>query len=219
LDDLLQDLRDYLARPELSVDELETRRWVADSEVRAVRQDPAAYAAFLLTNHVFMWQLAAWHLSDPAFNNAVYLPQPGARMLDFGAGIGTRGMASALAGWQVDFLEPNEPMREFMQLRLTRLGIQSRIVTMLEELQGQQYEMVLCLDVIGHLAEPVETMTALCALVAPGGELRVSWDNWPDGVHGNEDVDFKGIFRQAGLEPLVAGYDTMWKRRHEQSWQ
>ncbi len=106
----------------------------------------------------------------------------------------------------MDYVEINEPMRRFVEFRLDRLSLAGGVFEVLQ--LGLAYDVVLCFDVVGHL-EHAETMRDICAAVAPGGELVVTWDNWGDGMHEHKDYDFKGLLHGCGL---VEQSEMIWGR-------
>lgn len=206
LDTLLEDIRAFTGNPDLTVEEMVARQ-EADLDEMARAREKGYYDQFLEESDFYLYSLATWHLSDQDFN----LPagRPYRRVLDFGAGIGTRGIASALSGHKVDFVEVNRTMRDFINFRLSRLGLEGEVWGGVPK--HKTYQLIICMDVIGHLSRPEEQLTELLAQLESPGEFRVSWDNWEDRAHTNSTFDFRGLFAKCGLSET--GYDTIWLKR------
>lgn len=204
---LWDDLRAFLGQPDLTREELEAHRWDCDAAIREARV-ASRYDEVLATNDLSLRQLAAWHLEDRrGFDGAPVPPRPGATLLDFGAGIGTRGIAHALRGWRVDFCEINGPSRAFLEFRLDRLQLAGGVWATLQS--GLEYDKVLCMDVVGHLSDPL-LLAQVSRAVASGGTLCINWDNWDDGVHAHADFPFTHLLAECGLRPGANG--SLWLR-------
>lgn len=131
----------------------------------------------------YLWDLAAWHLSDPrvrAWVECIALSTGGRRVLDFGAGIGTYTLALALGHIQVSAVDINPINVRFIQHRAESLICSSNIDYHAHGL----YTAAVCIDVFEHLDDPAATVRYLHSLISPGGRLLCTWtfDN-AGGVH------------------------------------
>ncbi len=98
----------------------------------------------------------------------------GRRALDFGCGDGFGAVALLRRGWRVDAydIEPH-PFWPVLRKRFgERLRLKVLPANALARLGGA-YGLVLEKDVLHHVPDPVDTLRALKALTAPGGEMWV----------------------------------------------
>lgn len=118
----------------------------------------------------FLGDLAHWHrkgfgLLPSAFNETL----AGKTVLDFGAGSGVAALRMAAAGATVYALEPNPIMRQFMQHRARKRGIDLHVVEELADVPA--VDAVMSWHVFEHLEEPERVLDELLERLKDDGIL------------------------------------------------
>jgi 2-polyprenyl-3-methyl-5-hydroxy-6-metoxy-1,4-benzoquinol methylase len=96
------------------------------------------------------------------------------RVLDLGCGHGVFGAELVKKGCQVTFADdgnwlfPELAGAPFLQINIDKEDI-SRL---------GQYDLVICSNVLEHLAKPEEFINSARNILAPSGKLYLSWTNW-----------------------------------------
>jgi SAM-dependent methyltransferase len=121
---------------------------------------------------------------DSAIESALLWHRP-STAYDFGCGAGHFAHALAAAGVTVDGFEVDPVKSAFFEFRAEASGL--RAYMRLGQLRGS-YDMVLALNVLDHLEEPVSAIAMLTPLVAPGKVLCTLAAFPKDGWH-QSDVD------------------------------
>ena len=94
------------------------------------------------------------------------------RVLDVGSGSGAMGAALRAHGVEnLSAVEVSESARNHVA------GIYRRVEASLDPLRGEQFDLILLLDVLEHMSTPFESFAAIAALLAPGGKMLVSVPN------------------------------------------
>ena len=183
------DLRQQLAAHlQISAVELNRRLPSSTADLAALHpgafdpdQATAFYEEAVGTGHLL--ELAAWHLGSADYiADTLRLQQRFARghVLDFGGGIGSHALAAAAlpeveAVWCVD-LNPHN--RAFVTARAQALGLASKVRCCRDleapELPGQ-FDTVVCLDVLEHLADPAAQLEIFAARMAPAATALLNW--------------------------------------------
>jgi SAM-dependent methyltransferase len=91
----------------------------------------------------------------------------GARVLDYGCGIGSDGLLLLEAGYQVEFADFDNPSAEFLRWRLDRRGFDAPVHDLDKEVPGG-FDAAYAFDVIEHVPDAVaflEEMEKRAALV------------------------------------------------------
>ncbi|MBN8548100.1 MAG: methyltransferase domain-containing protein [Deltaproteobacteria bacterium] len=94
------------------------------------------------------------------------------RVLDIGCGSAAIGRALQARGMQDLFAIEIDA-----QARANAAGVYKSIGTSLDEFQGQQFDLILILDVLEHLTDPYAFLGRACELLAPQGRLLISVPN------------------------------------------
>lgn len=106
---------------------------------------------------------------------------PGTTALDLGCGHGVFGRELAAVGTKVTFAdESNLLMPELRAAPFRRVNLDQDEVSSLG-----RYDLVICSNVLEHLARPEVFLASAHELLAPEGRLYLSWTNWlsPWGGH------------------------------------
>ena len=95
------------------------------------------------------------------------------RVLDLGCGHGVFGAQLMKRGCQVSFAdEENLLLPEISKAPFHRINLDCDDLTALG-----QYDLVICSNVLEHLAKPTEFLEGAHKILAPEGKLYLSWTN------------------------------------------
>jgi 2-polyprenyl-3-methyl-5-hydroxy-6-metoxy-1,4-benzoquinol methylase len=114
----------------------------------------------------------SWALVSVAALHAAQRFAAGSRVLEFGHGVGSTGILFARHGFDVSLYDISEPMSRFAQWRFQRRGLTAGFLlgeTALET--AGQYDVIVSLDVLEHVENPLRTLECLVAHLAPAGVL------------------------------------------------
>jgi len=129
---------------------------------------------------------------------------PGTRALDLGCGHGVFGGLLRAAGCEVTFADeknyllPEHCSAPFMAINLDTDPIDSL----------GRFDLVVCSNVLEHLAHPKAFLSAADKLLSPNGRLYLSWTNWLSPWGGHEFSPWHYL----GTELGPAIYDRLAKR-------
>jgi SAM-dependent methyltransferase len=184
----------FALRPQLAaflkLSEAELAEWLPSSTADLAALHPGAfdperagnfYEEAVGTGHLL--ELAAWHLGSADYiADTLRLQQRFARghVLDFGGGIGSHALAAAAlpeveAVWFVD-LNPHN--RAFVAVRAEALGLATKL-RCFRDLEDpalpQQFDTIVCLDVLEHLPDPAGQLEAFASRMTPGAVALFNW--------------------------------------------
>jgi hypothetical protein len=97
----------------------------------------------------YLFDLAAWHMSNQGYIKGTLTlisDRAADRLLDFGGGIGTHGIAAALCPQveQVVYCELNPIHCNFVQSRAAKLGLSDKISSCLEVSPTEVFDAIIC---------------------------------------------------------------------------
>ena len=101
-------------------------------------------------------------------------------MLDFGGGIGSHALAAAALPQveRVWFVDLNPHNRAFVAARAQSLGLEAK-VSCLRDLSDPalpaQFDTVVCLDVLEHLADPAAQLLTFAERMTPSATALLNW--------------------------------------------
>lgn len=120
------------------------------------------------------------------------------RLLDLGAHVGRLVALAAAAGWEAEGVELN-PRTSAYAARATGGAVHRADLRELEA-AGRRWDAVTLVDVLEHVAEPVEALEAVRGVLAPGGWIALQVPHGPNQLR-KERVR-GALFR--GYRPTVA---------------
>jgi SAM-dependent methyltransferase len=113
-----------------------------------------------------------WALVSVAALHAAQRFAGGPKMLDFGHGVGSTGLLFARHGFDVTLLDISEPMHRFAQWRFARRELNARFLLGARELTAHEnFDVIVSLDVMEHLKDPLSAIRQMTGWLAPGGLL------------------------------------------------
>lgn len=117
----------------------------------------------------------------------------GAKILDFGAGIGMIGLAVAENN-DVDYYDVPSKTQEFAKHLVTKFKQKVNFITE-EKMRDTTYDIIICMDVLEHLENPMKTVKMLTGLLRPKGIFLTSGLDFSMGpsapMHLPENVQYK----------------------------
>lgn len=127
----------------------------------------------------------------------------GQRVLDLGCGHGIFGGEFVARGCEVTFGDAANILHdEFRPQRFVEVNLDTDDYAKLG-----QHDLVICSNVLEHLARPKEFLEKSATLLAPGGHLYLSWTNWlsPWGGHDFSPFHYLGARRGVKLWSKLKG--------------
>lgn len=150
----------------------------------------------------YMLDLAQWHAMGGGAPLALAEGYSGKRVLEYGCGIGTWGLAAASHGADVTVCDVNATLLEFVGWRARERGLTVNIAGP-NTLGFEKYDAIVAWHVFEHVEDPGQVLAALVSRLVPGGELITASDFHVDALH-PQHHDFTGDWddelRRMGME-------------------
>lgn len=122
-------------------------------------------AAFYRTSDAYLYDLTAFGLWDtkvPYFEDLKAFLPPGARLLDYGCGIGTDGLRLIDQGYRVAFADFDNPSIKYLEWRLEQRGLSGAVdVFDVDRFVPAGFDAAYSFDVIEHVDEPFGFLAGL----------------------------------------------------------
>jgi len=112
--------------------------------------------AFYRGSEAYLYNLTAFAMTQtklPYLRELVRLIEPGARVLDYGCGIGSDGLALLEAGFEVEFADFDNPSTAYLRWRLARRELSAPVWDLDVEVPGD-FDAAYAFDVIEHVDDP-----------------------------------------------------------------
>ncbi|MBV9933179.1 MAG: methyltransferase domain-containing protein [Actinobacteria bacterium] len=148
----LEELRAYLG-PDFRWHNLFTHGHGVEAELAAVGDE----AALFRTSTAYLYDLTVFSMSgtkDPYLAEVRSVVAPGARVLDYGCGIGSDGLQLLEAGYDVSFADFDNPSTRYLRWRLERRGHHAPVYDVDGDVPGG-FDAAFSFDVIEHVPDPV----------------------------------------------------------------
>ena len=161
----LQELKDYLG-DEYRQDRLEHYQRTLDEEWAGCHDEDGFYR----TSNAYLYNLTAFAMTGtklPYLRELTRHVPPGARLLDYGCGIGSDGLMLLKAGYRVEFADFDNPSTAFLRWRLEQQGFDAAVHDLDKEVPSG-FDAAYAFDVIEHVRDPwvfVHEMEKRAALV------------------------------------------------------
>src|SRR5207247_5879932 len=97
----------------------------------------------------------------PYLSEVARTVSPGARILDYGCGIGSDGLALIDAGYRVEFADFDNPSTRYLRWRLEHRGLKARIYDLDRETPASDFDLAFAFDVIEHVDDPFAFLESL----------------------------------------------------------
>jgi SAM-dependent methyltransferase len=131
-----------------------------EAELEAIGDEQQLYR----TSDAYLYNLTAFAMTrtkQPYLDTLTRLVPPPAKLLDYGCGIGSDGLALLEAGYDVSFADFDNPSVAYLRWRLDRRGLQAPIYNLDAESPPGGFAAAYSLDVIEHVDDPYAFLAAL----------------------------------------------------------
>jgi SAM-dependent methyltransferase len=144
------ELRAYLG-DEFRLDRLQHYQQHLDEEFAEIGHEDTFY----LTSKAYLYNLTAFAMTGtklPYLSELTNRVPPGARLLDYGCGIGSDGLLLLEAGYRVEFADFDNPSVEYLRWRLAQRGLEAPIHD-LDKGVPDGFDAAYAFDVIEHVPD------------------------------------------------------------------
>jgi SAM-dependent methyltransferase len=157
------ELRDYLGeRFELE------RLWGSHEHLEAEFAAADDEEGFYRTSTAYLYNLTSFAMTGtkvPYLRELLRHVAPGARVLDYGCGIGSDGLLLLEAGYRVEFADFDNPSAAYLRWRLERRGLQAPVHD-IDRGVPDGFDAAYAFDVIEHVPDPAAFLAELEARAA-----------------------------------------------------
>lgn len=134
-----------------------------DEELARIGDEQELYR----TSEMYLYNLTAFAMSrtkEPYLRDLTELVPRGARVLDYGCGIGSDGLLLLDAGYDVGFADFANPSTEYLRWRLRRRGLDAPVYDIETAPPAAGWDAVYAFDVIEHVDDPLGFLAVLESL-------------------------------------------------------
>jgi SAM-dependent methyltransferase len=158
-------------RAYLGADFDETRLWHYERQLEEEFEEMPDEERFYRTSFAYLYNLTAFAMTEtkvPYLRELLAHVPPGARILDYGCGIGSDGLMLLEAGYRVEFADFDNPSTRYLLWRLERRGLEAPIHRVDGDVPDG-FDAAYSFDVIEHVQDPfafLDELESRAALVA-----------------------------------------------------
>ena len=152
------ELRAYLGEA-FDAKKLQDHLRYLDAEAEEVGDE----ATFYRTSNAYLYDLTLFAMTGiklPYLELLAETVPPGARVLDYGCGIGSDGLLLLEAGYRVEFADFSNPSTRYLRWRLEHRGLEAPIHDLDVGVPGG-FDIAYSFDVIEHVKDPVSFLGEL----------------------------------------------------------
>lgn len=172
--------------------------------VDAERDGAVDEETFYRTSHAYLYDLTAFSMAGtkaPYLAELRALVPRGARLLDYGCGIGADGLRLLEDGYRVTFADFANPSTEYLRWRLQRRGAEAPVVDLDRDDLPADFDVAYSFDVIEHVNDP---FAFLANLEARAGLVAVNLlEEDPDDTELHRTLPVRAILDHATRRGLV----------------
>ena len=160
------ELREYLG-PAFDLGKLQRYDETLEREFAKIGDEQRLYRS----SEAYLYNLTAFAMTltkVPYLEDLTEVVPPPARLLDYGCGIGSDGLALIEAGYEVAFADFANPSAEYLRWRLERRGVEAEVYDLDSARIPSGFDAAYAFDVIEHVDDPVaflEVMESKARLV------------------------------------------------------
>jgi len=165
-----------------------------------------------------VFSLAYWHMRrhQRRFRRRVIAHCYG-KVLDYGGGIGDLCTELAKRRFDVTYGDVKGKNMEFAQWRFMKKGLNVKVIDLVRD-QGllEQYDTILCLDVMEHVPDPKNTLNTISQRLKPNGKLIITNLTCPgptkqNPTHRQISFDAKQLLNSLGI--FVTDKEWLWIKK------
>ena len=148
----LRELREYLGDG-YDHSRLEGSAQAVQAERERLGSDDELYRR----SHAYLYDLTVFAMSEtkrPYLGVLRRHVAPGARLLDYGCGIGSDGLRLSEEGYEVAFADFDNPSTRYLRWRLARRGLEAPVYDLDRDELPQDFDAAYSFDVIEHVEDP-----------------------------------------------------------------
>jgi SAM-dependent methyltransferase len=143
-------------------DRTRLERWAQalDDEAELVGDEATLYR----TSEAYLYNLTAFAMTGtkvPYLAALAAAVAPGARLLDYGCGIGSDGLTLLEAGYQVAFADFDNPSTRYLRWRLERRRLDAPVHDLDRDPPPPGFDLAYAFDVIEHVDDPWTFLAAM----------------------------------------------------------
>jgi SAM-dependent methyltransferase len=204
----MTELKEYLG-PAYDHERLEHYEHQLEEELARVGDEAALYR----TSEAYLYNLTAFAMTQtkaPYLAEIARAARPGARVLDYGCGIGSDGLALLEAGYRVEFADFDNPSVRYLRWRLERRGVDAPIYDLDREAPPPGFDLAFAFDVIEHVDDP---FGFLANLERAAATVVVNFlEPEPGETHLHHELPIDALLRHAATREL-----RRYRRHHGRS--
>jgi SAM-dependent methyltransferase len=178
------------------------RLWHYQEQLDAEYAETGDEDTFYRTSSGYLYNLTAFAMTGtklPYLEQLVAQVPRGARLLDYGCGIGSDGMMLLDAGYRVEFADFSNPSTEYLRWRLQHRGHEAPIHDLDVDVPGG-FDAAYAFDVIEHVPDPI---AFLREMEQRARLVEVNFlEPEPDDQDLHHELDVNGLVEHAGRHRL-----------------
>ena len=131
-----------------------------EEEAAEIGDEPTLYRS----SQMYLYNLTAFAMTrtkEPYLRVLTEVVPPGARVLDYGCGIGSDGLLLLEAGYDVSFADFANPSVDYLRWRLAKRGLEAPIYDLDRQTPPAGSDLVYAFDVIEHVDDPFAFLDSL----------------------------------------------------------
>jgi SAM-dependent methyltransferase len=179
--ELVEEAAEYLGLPiDIAWERLHGSRQRFREEWAQTVADPTdttALTEFYNRSDTELFELIEWHATDAIHYRTlivrdVALEQPGRAYLDYGSGIGSDAVVFAEAGYDITLADISDVLLGFAAFRCRKRGARVKTIDLKRQsVPAASFDVVLCLDVLEHIPDPLPVVRTIRRAMRDGGLL------------------------------------------------
>ena len=153
------ELREYLGAA-YDHARLERYEQQLEAELEQLGDEQALYRS----SQAYLYNLTAFAMTGtklPYLGDLTQLVSPGARVLDYGCGIGSDGLLLLEMGYRVEFADFDNPSTRYLRWRLERRGLEAAVHDLDSGAPPAGFDLAFAFDVIEHAPDPLDLLAAM----------------------------------------------------------
>ena len=202
------ELRDYLGD---AYDHARLERY--EEQLEAELEELGDEQLLYRRSEAYLYNLTAFAMTGtklPYLRDLTRLVSPGARLLDYGCGIGSDGLLLLEMGYRVEFADFDNPSTRYLRWRLERRGLEAPVHDLDAGAPPTGFDLAYAFDVIEHVSDAFRFLAAMEAAAAIVFVNLLESEEGQTALH--RELPLRAILDRAQARGLVR-----YRRYHERS--